>query len=102
MLRHIVWWTLKPEAMGRSAAQNAAVLKSIAERFIEFNIPGLHSVEVSTFPLPTSTVPAEVVLFSSHDDEAALQVYAAHPEHQKLAAILKEVSTSRQAVDYAI
>ena len=23
MIRHIVWWTLKPEAEGRSAAENA-------------------------------------------------------------------------------
>lgn len=102
MVRHIVWWTLKSEAMGRTAAQNAAVIKAVAEKLIEFGIPGLKSVEVSTNPLPSCTLPAQVVLFSTHDDAAALKIYAEHPEHQKLAAILKEVSASRQAVDYVI
>lgn len=27
MIRHIVWWTLKPEAEGRSAAENAELMK---------------------------------------------------------------------------
>lgn len=102
MVRHLVWWTLKPEALGRSAAENAAVIKTVAEKLIDCDIPGLHSVEVSTRPLPTSTLPVEVVLFSTHDDAAALKIYAEHPEHQKLAAILKEASASRQAVDYVI
>lgn len=102
MIRHVVWWTLKPEALGRDAAQNAAIIKSVAEKLIEFDIPGLKSVEVSNQPLASCTLPVHVVLFSSHDDEASLKIYADHPEHQKLAAILKEASASRQAVDYVI
>ena len=27
MIRHIVWWTLKPEAQGRPAAENARLIK---------------------------------------------------------------------------
>ena len=27
MVRHIVWWTLKPEAEGRTAAENAKLIK---------------------------------------------------------------------------
>ncbi len=100
MLRHLVWWTLKPEAAGRTAAENAALIKETAEKLIDCNIPGLRSIELSTRPLPGCTLPADILLFSTHEDEAALKIYAEHPEHLKLAAILKEATSSRQAMDY--
>ena len=31
MVRHIVWWTLKPEAEGRTAAENAKLIKQRLE-----------------------------------------------------------------------
>lgn len=34
MIRHIVWWTLKPEAEGRSAAENAELMKKAARGLI--------------------------------------------------------------------
>lgn len=102
MIRHIVWWTLKPEASGRKATKNTALIKETAEKLITFGIPGLRSIEVSINPLPSCTQPADVVLFSTHDDLDSLGIYAEHPEHCKLVAIIKEVTSSRQAMDYAI
>ena len=31
MVRHIVWWTLKPEAEGRTAAENTKLIKQRLE-----------------------------------------------------------------------
>ena len=46
MIRHIVWWTLKPEAEGRSAAENAELMKKAARGLIG-KIPGLLSLDIS-------------------------------------------------------
>ena len=43
MIRHIVWWTLKPEAEGRTAAENPALMKQRAEA-LRGQIPGLLSI----------------------------------------------------------
>ena len=65
MIRHIVWWTLKPEAEGRSAAENAELMKKAARGLIG-KIPGLLSLDISGTVLGTSTMPAELVLHSTH------------------------------------
>ena len=57
MIRHIVWWTLKPEAEGRSAAENAELMKKAARGLIG-KIPGLLSLDISGTVLGTSTMPA--------------------------------------------
>ena len=55
MVRHIVWWTLKPEAEGRTAAENAKLIKQRLEALIG-QIPSLKSLEVSYDFLPTCTM----------------------------------------------
>ena len=46
MVRHIVWWTLKPEAEGRTAAENAKLIKQRLEALMGQS-PSLQSLEVS-------------------------------------------------------
>lgn len=100
MIRHIVWWTLKEEAEGRSAAENAQRLVDASA--ILQGISSVRAVEVSCSIQPTSTVPAQVVLQSVHDDMAALKSYADDPLHLEFAAKVKAVCASRQALDYAV
>ena len=101
MIRHIVWWTLKPEAEGRSAAENAELMKK-AVRGLVGKIPGLLSVDISGTVLGSSTMPAELVLHSTHTDEEALKAYAVHPLHLECGKLMKAVAESRQALDYEI
>ncbi len=101
MIKHIVWWTLKEEEEGCGAAENALRIKREAEALLE-KCPTLNSIEVSVAIQPTTTVAAEVVLQSSHDDTASLNAYNEHPEHQKLVAFIKKVVSSRNAIDYEI
>ena len=61
MVRHIVWWTLKPEAEGRTAAENAKLIKQRLEALMG-QIPSLKSLEVSYDFLPTCTMPVNVIL----------------------------------------
>ena len=77
MVRHIVWWTLKPEAEGRTAAENAKLIKQRLEALMG-QIPSLKSLEVSYDFLQTCTMPVNVILMTTHDDAEGLKAYAEH------------------------
>lgn len=100
MIRHIVWWTLKPEAMGCTAAENAKKVKEMGDALMGA-VPTLRSLEISIDVQAGTTVPAQVVLSSTHDDLAGLKAYAVHPRHLALVDLIKTVTDSRQAIDYA-
>lgn len=101
MIRHIVWWTLKDEAEGKTAAQNAERIKAMGEALID-KVPSLKSIEIGIDIKETTTLPAQVVLVSTHEDMAGLKAYAEHPEHLKLGALIKATTSSRQAIDYEV
>lgn len=100
MIRHIVWWTLKPHAEGRTAAENALRIEEASAML--HGMPNVLSVEVSAKVQPSSTVPAQVVLMSSHEDVAAMEAYKADPVHLKFAALISVVCESRNCIDYAV
>lgn len=99
MLRHIVWWTFKPEAEGRTGAENAADMKQKCEALMG-KIPSLKSIELSLEFESTTTQPIQLILNSTHEDMAGLKAYAEHPEHLPVVAFGKSVTASRQAIDY--
>ena len=100
MVRHIVWWTLKPEAEGRTAAENAKLIKQRLEALMG-QIPSLKSLEVSDDFLPTCTIPVNAILMTTHDDAEGLKAYAEHPAHVAVGKeLIKLVTESRQAIDY--
>lgn len=101
MIRHIVWWTLKDEADGHTAGENAQRIKTMGEALLE-KVPSLKSIEIGIDIKESTTLPAQVVLVSTHDDLAGLKAYAEHPEHLKLGELVKATTTSRQAIDYEI
>lgn len=101
MVKHIVWFTLKDEAEGASAAENAAKMVSMLTA-LNGEIPTLHSIEASAAVLETSTEPVGVILQTVHDDAEGLNAYNIHPKHQECVKFIKEVVSSRRAIDYVI
>lgn len=99
MIRHLVWWDLKPEADGRSAAENAKLMKERAEAMMG-KIPSLKSIEVSYTILPSTTLPVGVILHSTHDDAEGLKAYAEHPIHVEYGKLVKVVTENRRAIDF--
>jgi len=99
MLHHIVWWTLKEEAEGRTAEQNGKRLVELGNA-LKGKIDELLTIEFSVNIAPTSTVPAHLVLHSTHKDAGDLATYAAHPAHIEFGKALKPCVDSRQALDY--
>lgn len=100
MIRHIVWWTLKPEAMGKKAHENAIEAKEQSKML--HGIAFAQSIEVSITIEPSTTVPAQVVLMSAHADMAALNAYKNDPAHVKFAELITAISDSRNCIDYQV
>lgn len=100
MVKHIVWWTLKAQAEGCSAGENALKLKGMLDK-----LQGLDCVqhlESTVEFMPSSTEEAHILLLSVHKDKAALREYAEHPDHVEVAEFVRKVVASRKALDYEI
>jgi len=93
-------WTLKEEAEGAVAKENAAKMKTMLEA-LAGRIEGLRHIEVS-YDIIASDPECHVVLCSEHNDVDALNFYQNHPEHQACIPFVKLVASSRKAVDYII
>lgn len=98
MVGHIVMWKLKPEAEGRSAAENAATMKSMLEA-LPARIPQIRKLVLST-DVFASIPEADVVLYTEFDNADDLQTYQIHPEHKKCVAFIQPVVAERRMVDY--
>ena len=100
MLKHIVMWKLKAEAEGRDAAGNAQEMKRQLES-LKARIPEILELEVG-LPLKPLEGNPDLVLVSLFRDEAALEVYQKHPDHQKVVEFVKKIFAERRVVDYQI
>ncbi|MDL2306852.1 Dabb family protein [Desulfovibrio sp. OttesenSCG-928-C06] len=101
MIKHIVWWTMKPEADGHTGAENAARIKKMGEE-LAGKIPGLLSIEMSTDIKGSGTETPTLVLQSSHPTVEALQEYAVHPLHVAVVDVVKVCAASRNSLDYEV
>lgn len=100
MVKHIVFWTLKETAHGRSAEQNAHEIKSRLEA-LNGRIPGLVKLEVG-MDFSRSDFSADVALYSEFVDREALAAYQVHPEHVEIADFVAVVRETRAVADYEV
>ena len=98
MIGHIVMWKLKDQAEGKSAKENAAMMKSLLEA-LPGRIPELKALTVSTDIFAASPA-ADVILHTVFETKADLQIYQDHPEHQKCVGFISAVVEERRMVDY--
>lgn len=96
MVRHIVFWTLKEEAEGRTKWENAKIIKERLEALVGV-IDGLVDAEVG---INENGGEYDAVLLSTFESMDALKAYDVHPEHEKVRAFVKKVNVSRVAADY--
>ncbi|HAS89911.1 MAG TPA: stress responsive protein [Desulfovibrio sp.] len=100
MIKHIVWWTLKDEAAGGTAEENGLKIKKMIED-LNGKIDELNHVEIG-LDVFESTQECSLVLYSEFNTREDLQAYAVHPLHQECVAFIKQVVSSRHAIDYVI
>jgi hypothetical protein len=98
MVGHIVMWKMKESAEGRTAAENAKIMKDMLSALPGL-IPELRTLVVST-DVFASIPETEVVLYTVFDSPEDLQTYQVHPEHQKCVAFVSKVVAERRMVDY--
>ena len=97
-LRHIVMWTLKDEAEGKSKAQNMQKARDLLMGCSSL-VPGIEHFEVG---LKTDGLDCtcDVILNSVFKDEAALTAYQNHPNHQAIKPFMKAIVAQRQCMDF--
>ena len=100
MVKHIVFWKLKPHAEGASAAENAARIKQGLEGLVG-RVPGLLQAEVGV-DFNRSDAAWDLAYVSVFSDRAALDAYQRHPAHNPVADFIAKVRTDRVVVDYEV
>ncbi len=98
MLKHIVLWKLKEINGGSSKSERAQELKQRLEA-LKAMIPDIVDLKVG-FDFRNPAPSYEVCLDSVFKDVQGLDHYQKHPEHQKVVAYVKEVTSERASVDY--
>ncbi|MDD3803920.1 MAG: Dabb family protein [bacterium] len=100
MVKHIVMWTVKDGALGKSKKENAKKLKSMLEALKE-KIPFIKKLEVG-INYAADEAAFDVVLYSEFESRADLEMYVAHPDHQALKDFIIDIREKRCFVDYEI
>lgn len=98
MVKHIVLWRLKPEAHGRTAAENARAIKDKLEA-LRGRIPGMLRLEVG-LDFSREETSSQVALYSEFESRAALDAYQIHPDHEAVKPFILEARSERRLVDY--
>ena len=100
MIKHLVFFKLKPEADGRSAMDNAKELEARL-RNLKNVIPGIVELDCG-IDFNRSPAAFDFALHSSFRTNEDLQIYREHPEHVKVKNFVGLVTDERAVVDYEI
>lgn len=94
MLTHIVCWKYKPETLPEQREDHIAKLRALQDV-----IPNIKSFEVGADILKLERS-FDTGLVAIYPDRAALDFYTDHPEHQKVAALGKQIAEKVVSVDF--
>jgi hypothetical protein len=96
MLVHIVCWKYKPEISDAQRSDHISKLRALADV-----IPDIESFEVGADVLHLDRS-FDTGLVAKYPDRATLDFYNNHPEHQKVAALGKEIAEKVVSVDFLV
>ena len=99
MIKHVIMWKLKDEALGNTKIENAKIIKEKLEALVGV-IDEIKMLQVGININDGDDMAYDACLISEFEDLDALNRYKVHPEHQKAAGFVKEVRISRTSVDY--
>ena len=94
MLTHIVCWKYKAETSEEMRDEHRAQLKSL-----KFLIPEVLDLRIGADILHLERS-FDTALIATYADRDALDIYNAHPEHQKVVALGKEIAEKVISVDF--
>lgn len=101
MIRHIVMFEFLKEAEGKSATENAVIVR---DRLLAIQpvIPEIKRMEVGINDGEADETNYTLCLTVDVDSFEDLETYATHPAHLEVAAYIGKVRLSRACVDYEI
>jgi quinol monooxygenase YgiN len=99
MVKHIVFWRFKKTAAGQTMQHNMNQVKRQLEALSV--LPGVITAEVG-FDILHVDASCDVVLYSTFENQAALDAYQQHPDHVAIKKFLGEVTEARYVVDYVL
>lgn len=100
MLKHIVMWKFKDEALGNDKDSNIREAKRMIES-LKGRIESIRDIELG-INVEGLTGSYDLVLYSAFDDAEGLNAYQTHPEHVEIIAFMKAATAERACVDYEI
>lgn len=101
MIKHVVMWNLKEEALGNTKYENARLIKEKLEA-LKGQIPELKYIQVGVNDKDYAPTNCDVVLISEFENFETLNTYNIHPKHQEVVNFIKATTEKRVAVDYKI
>ena len=99
MVKHIVFWQFKDRAAGQTKQDNMNRVKRQLEALRV--LPGVITAEVG-FDILNVDASCDAVLYSTFENQAALDSYQQHPDHVAIKKFLGEVTKERHVVDYVL
>lgn len=100
MISHIVLFSFKNEALGKSRKELIQLAKISLEE-LENLIPKIKKMKVGVNFLE-SPVAFDLSLYTEFENEEDLQIYQVHPEHMKVKKLFGEIVEQRALVDSVI
>lgn len=100
MVKHIVMWTLKDTAEGRSREENARLMKERLEA-LPARISTIRFFEVG-LNYNTTQDAFDIVLYSEFDSREDLETYQVHPAHIEARDVIRSVRKEHVVVDYEV
>jgi hypothetical protein len=100
MIKHIVLWTFKESAEGKTKQENLKATKALLEG-LKDKIKEVKHLEVGINfnPAPHAY---DLALYSEFSSKEDLLAYTNHPEHQRIVEHLGRVRDQRIVVDYEV
>lgn len=102
MVRHIVMWKLKENALGKTKVENMVELKRVLLD-MKPKIKEILNIEVGINIEGLYADNSDVVLIADFAGVKELEIYQNHPDHEIVKAFVKEIkdhSAQRACVDY--
>jgi len=101
MLHHIVMWTLKDYAEGKSKNENALLMKAGFEKLLPA-IKEIKKLEVGINIVSSQYANFDIVLDIWFDNYEQMEIYQKHPLHEEISGWIVKVRETRAAVDYEV
>ncbi|MBF4562008.1 Dabb family protein [Microbacterium sp. VKM Ac-2870] len=98
MIRHIVAWKLKSEDPLERSAQAQKLSSDL--NALKGVVPSI--IDIAVGPDVVGGGNWDVALVADFADQAALDAYQTHPDHQAVVGYVRSVVADRVAVDYEV